>query len=174
MAHSDDPSHREGRYDRRELLRRAGAGAVSVGVAGSGFGQAFYGPLRFKGRWLKGDLSLITWAHFVPAFDVWFDKTWGPKWGEQNDVQVKIDHILLTLLPARAQAEIAAKSGHDIFFDLAPRAQYEDNVINHNEIVQEVQRKVGKIGGLAHRATYNPKTKKYFAFSDNYVPDPVV
>jgi hypothetical protein len=49
MASSDDPSHREGRYDRRELLRRAGAGAVTVGVAGSGFGQAFYGPLRFKG-----------------------------------------------------------------------------------------------------------------------------
>ena len=52
MASSDDPSHREGRYDRRELLRRAGAGAVAVGAAGSGFGQAFYGPLRFKGRWL--------------------------------------------------------------------------------------------------------------------------
>src|SRR3990170_2298473 len=26
---------------------------------------------------------------------------------------------------------------------------------------------------LAYRSTYNPKTKKYFAFSDNYVPDPV-
>ena len=69
---------------------------------------------------------------------------------------------------------MAAGSGHDIFFDLAPRAQYEDNVINHNEIVQEVQRKVGKIGRIARRSTYNPKTKKYFAFSDNYVPDPVV
>jgi multiple sugar transport system substrate-binding protein len=174
MASSDDPSHREGRYDRRELLRRAGTGAVSVGVAGSGFGQAFYGPLRFKGRWLKGDLSLITWAHFVPAFDVWLDGTWAPKWGQANDVQVKVDHINNTLLPARAQAEVAAGSGHDIFFDLAPRPQFEDNVINHAEIVQEVQRKVGKIGRIAHRSTYNPKTKKYFAFSDNYVPDPVV
>ena len=174
MAHSDDPSHREGRYDRRELLRKAGAGAVSVGVAGSGFGQAFYGPLRFKGRWLKGDLSLITWAHFVPAFDVWLDKTWAPEWGQKNDVQVKVDHILNTLLPARAQAEVAARNGHDIFFDLAPRPQFEDNVINHREIVQEVTRKVGKIGHIAQKATYNPKTKKYFAFSDNYVPDPVV
>src|SRR5213075_3576386 len=41
-------------------------------------------------------------------------------------------------------------------------------------IVQEVQRKVGKIGKIAHKATYNPKTKKYFAVSDNYVPDPVI
>jgi multiple sugar transport system substrate-binding protein len=169
MATTDDPSHREGRYDRRELLRKAGAGA-----AGLSFAPAFYGPLRFKGRWLKGDLSLITWVHFVPAFDEWFDKTWAVQWGQRNDVQVKIDHILNTLLLARAQAEAAAKSGHDIFFNLAPPAQLEDHVINHKEIVQEVQRKVGKIGRIAHKATYNPKTKKYFAFSDNYVPDPVV
>jgi multiple sugar transport system substrate-binding protein len=123
MASSDDPSRREGRYDRRELIRRAGAGAAAVGVAGSGFGQAFYGPLRFKGRWLKGDLSLITWVHFVPAFDTWFDGVWTKQWGEKNDVQVKVDHILNTLLLARAQAEAAAKSGHDIFFNLAPPAQ---------------------------------------------------
>ncbi len=174
MPDKDDPSRRKGRYDRRELLRRAGAGAVSVGVAGSGFGQAFYGPLRFKGRWLKGDLSIIQWIHFVPAYDDWFDNTWIKNWGEKNDVQVKVDHIVNGLLPARMAAESAAGSGHDLFFNLSPPAQFEDRVINHNEIVQEVTRKLGKIGVVAKGATYNPKTKKWFAFSDNYVPDPVV
>jgi multiple sugar transport system substrate-binding protein len=174
MADSDDPSRREGRYDRRELLRRAGAGAATVGVAGSGLGKAFYGPLRYKGRLLKGDLSIIQWAHFVPAYDVWFDKTWIVNWGEKNDVQVKVDHILNTLLPARMAAEAGSGSGHDLFFNLSPPAQFEDKVINHAEIIQEVTRKVGKIGRVAKRATYNPKTKKWFAFSDNYVPDPVV
>ena len=174
MADKDDPSRREGRYDRRELLRRAGAGAVSVGVAGSGLGQAFYGPLRFKGRWLKGDLTIIQWIHFVPAYDEWFDNTWIKKWGEKNDVQVKVDHILNTLLPARMAAEAAAGSGHDLFFNLAPQPQFEDKVLNHREIVEEVTRKVGKIGVVGKHATYNPKTKKWFAFSDNYVPDPVV
>jgi multiple sugar transport system substrate-binding protein len=174
MADTDDPSRREGRYDRRELLRRAGAGAVTIGVAGSGFGQAFYGPLRFKGRWLKGDLTIIQWAHFVPAYDTWFDGTWSKNWGQNNDVQVKVDHILNTLLPARMSAESAAGSGHDLFFNLSPPAQFEDKVINHNEIVQQVSHKVGKIGRVAKGATYNPKTKKWFAFSDNYVPDPVV
>ena len=38
--------------------------------------------------------------------------------------------------------------------------------------IQEIQRKVGAYGDLAKRSTYNPKTKKYFAFSDSYVPDP--
>ena len=174
MADTDDVAARRGRYDRRELLRRAGVGAVSAGVAGSGLGQAFYGPLRFKGRWLKGDLSIIQWAHFVPAYDVWFDKTWAVNWGQSNDVQVKVDHILNTLLPARMAAESAAGQGHDLFFNLSPPAQFEDKVINHAEIVQEVTRKVGKIGPVALGATYNTKTKKWFAFSDNYVPDPVV
>ena len=30
------------------------------------------------------------------------------------------------------------------------------------------------MGTLAKLSTYNPRTKKYFAISDNYVPDPVV
>ena len=174
MASSDDPSRREGRYDRRELIRRAGAAGITIGVAGSGFGQAFYGPLRFSGRWLKGDLSIIQWAHFVPAYDKWFTDVWSKNWGQKNDVQVSVDLILNTLLPARAAAEAAAGSGHDLFFNLSPQAQFEDQVINHNEIVQQVQNKVGKIGSLGKRATYNPKTKKWFAFADNYVPDPVV
>jgi multiple sugar transport system substrate-binding protein len=174
MAKSDEPSHREGRYDRRELMRRAGVGAASVGLAGSGFAKTFYGPLRFKGRDLKGDLTIIQWAHFVPAYDTWFDNVWIKQWGQKNDVQVKVDHILNTLLPARAAAEVAAKNGHDLFNFLSPPAQYEDQVINHNEIIQEVQRKVGKIGRLGLKSSYNPKTKKWFAFPDNYVPDPVV
>src|SRR5919204_6503149 len=129
MADKDDPSRREGRYDRRELLRRAGAGAVSVGVAGSGLGQAFYGPLRFKGRWLKGDLTIIQWIHFVPSYDEWFDNTWIKQWGEKNDVQVKVDHINNSQLDARAAAEVAAQSGHDLFHNLHPMAAYETQVI---------------------------------------------
>jgi multiple sugar transport system substrate-binding protein len=58
--------------------------------------------------------------------------------------------------------------------NLHPMAVYEDQVINHASIVHEVERKVGKYGALGKASTYNPKTKKYFAISDNYVPDPVV
>src|SRR5919201_2216827 len=133
MADSDDPSRREGRYDRRELLRRAGVGAVSAGIAGSGFGQAFYGPLRFKGRWLKGDLSIIQWIHFVPAYDDWFDNTWIKDWGQNNDVQVKVDHILNGLLPARMAAESAAGQGDEPFFQLLPPGPEEEKGINHKE-----------------------------------------
>jgi multiple sugar transport system substrate-binding protein len=171
---NDDPDQAGRRLTRRELLKKAGTGAAAVGVAGSGAPFAFAGPMRFKGRWLKGDLSIIQWVHFVPAYDVWFDNTWVKQWGQQNDVQVNVEHINNTLLDTRAAAEVAAQSGHDLFMNLHPMASYEDQVINHASIVHEVESKVGKYGALGQASTYNPKTKKYFAISDNYVPDPVI
>ncbi len=167
----------ERKVTRKELIKRAGVGAAALGVGGTaGAGKAFgfYGPLKYKGRWLKNDLSILQWVHFVPDYDKWLDGTWITSWGEKNDTEVKIDHINNTELPARAAAEVAAQSGHDLFMFLNPRADLEDQVINHAEIVQEVQRKVGKINQLARLSTYNPKTKKWHGFSDNYVPDPVI
>src|SRR4051794_13328885 len=162
------------RLSRRELLKSAGVGAAAVGVGGATAPFSFAGPMRFTNRHLKGDLTILQWVHFVPAYDAWFDTTWIKQWGQKNDVQVKVEHINNTLLGTRAAAEVAAQSGHDLFMNLHPMAAYEDQVINHAPIIQEIQRKVGKYGDLAKRATYNPKTKKYFAVSDNYVPDPVV
>jgi multiple sugar transport system substrate-binding protein len=74
---------------RRELLKRAGAGAAALGVAGATAPFSFAGPLKFKGRDLGGDLSLITWVHFVPSYDQWLDP-WAKAWGEKNDFQFNI------------------------------------------------------------------------------------
>jgi multiple sugar transport system substrate-binding protein len=164
----------EGKLSRRQLLKKAGIGAAAVGVSGASAPFSFAGPMRFKNRQLKGDLSIIQWVHFVPAYDDWFDNTWVKQWGEKNDVQVKVEHINNTLLDTRAAAEVAAQSGHDLFFNLHPMASYEDQVINHAPIIKAIEKKVGPYGDLGKRSTYNPKTKKYFAVSDNYVPDPVI
>ena len=40
-------------------------------------------------------------------------------------------------------------------------------------LYEECERKYGKPIDLAIKSTYNPKTKKYYGFSDSYVPDPV-
>jgi multiple sugar transport system substrate-binding protein len=162
-----------GRLSRRDFLKKSGAGAAAVGIAGAGAPFSFAGPLRYKGRWLSGNLTALTWVHFVPSYDQWLDP-WAKAWGERNDVQVTIEHINNGLLDTRAAAEVAAQQGHDLFFNLHPMSSYEDQVINHASIVQEVERKVGKYMPIAKASTYNPKTKKYFAVSDSYVPDPVV
>jgi multiple sugar transport system substrate-binding protein len=164
----------DGKLDRRELLKKAGIGAAAVGASGAAAPFSFAGPMKFKNRHLKGDLSIIQWVHFVPAYDDWFDNTWVKQWSQANDVQVKVEHINNTLLDTRAAAEVAAQSGHDLFFSLHPLASYEDQVINHASIIKEIEKKVGKYSDLAKASTYNPKTKKYFAVSDSYVPDPVI
>jgi multiple sugar transport system substrate-binding protein len=169
----DRSPREEDKLSRRELLKKAGVGAAAVAAAGAGAPYSFAGPLKYKGRWLSGSLSLITWVHFVPSYDQWLDP-WAQQWGQQNDVQVTLEHINNTLLDTRAAAEVAAQQGHDLFFNLHPMAAYEDQVINHASIVQEVQRKRGAYMPIAKASTYNPKTKKYFAVSDSYVPDPVV
>ena len=162
------------KISRRDLLKKGAAGAAAVGVSGAAAPFSFAGPMKYKNRHLKGNLSIIQWVHFVPAYDDWFDNTWVKQWGEKNDVQVTVEHINNTLLDTRAAAEVAAQQGHDLFMNLHPMAAYEDQVINHASVVKAIEKKVGPYGQLGKLSTYNPKTKKYFAVSDNYVPDPVI
>ena len=168
MSDSDDV------LSRRELIKKAGLGAAALGTAGAAAPFSFAGPLRHTKRDLKGSLSIIQWVHFVPAYDDWFDNTWVKQWGEKNDVQVNVEHINNTLLDTRAASEVAAQSGHDLFMNLHPMSFYESQVIDHAPVIQEIAKKVGPYGDLAQASTFNPKTKRYFAVSDNYVPDPVI
>ena len=134
----------------------------TIGVAGSGASKAFAfaGPHKHTGRWLSGNLTILQWVHFVPDYDTWFDKTWIKQWGEKNDVNVTVDHIANTQLDARAASEVAAQSGHDIFQFLAPPAIYEDQVINHKDIVAQVEKKVGKMGTLAQAVDLQPEDEE--------------
>jgi multiple sugar transport system substrate-binding protein len=163
----------EDELSREELLRRAGAGAIVLVYGGVGAKSAVAGAPRYRKKELKNTLRILQWSHFVPAFDVWFDKTYTKVWGRKNDTDVIVDHISQAELPARVAAEAAARRGHDLVATLAPLPQYEDQVINHKEIVQEVAKKLGKMADVCHRSTYNPRTKRYFGFPDNYAPDPV-
>lgn len=165
-------ARREG-LTRSELLRRAGAGGVALVVGGSFVPASFAGPLRYAGRAAKGSLSVVQWEHVVPAYDTWLD-AWAARWGERNDVAVEIDRVPYTRLPSLAAAEAKAGRGHDVFGFLSPPAAYEDDVIDHADVVAEVERAVGPYGRLGKRSTYNPRTKAYFGVSDGYVPSPTL
>jgi multiple sugar transport system substrate-binding protein len=177
---ADDESTRAGaeegaeqRSSRREVLRRAATGAVVFTYGGAAAKTAVAGVPKYRHKELAGTLRIAQWSHFVPAYDKWFDNVYVKRWGQANDTEVIVDHINQADIPARAAAEVAAQSGHDLFWFLAPPAQYEDQVVNHADIVQEVTKKRGKMADVVYRSTYNPRTKKYFAFSDTYAPDPV-
>ncbi|MFB3917736.1 MAG: ABC transporter substrate-binding protein [Terriglobales bacterium] len=151
---------------RRDFLKITGAGAVAAGVGG----PYFLFPERSAAQ--QKTVKIIQWSHFIPGYDKWFDNTFCVQWGQKNNTKVIVDHISLNDLQARGAAEVSAKKGHDLFMFLSPPAAYEKQTIDHSEIYQECERKHGKKVGLAHKSTYNPKTKRYFAFSDSYVPDP--
>jgi multiple sugar transport system substrate-binding protein len=168
----DDRERREW-LSRRELLRRAGLGTAIVLYSGAAPKTSVAAAPRFRHRELAKTLKIIQWRHFVPAYDTWFDNTYIKGWGQRNDTEVLVDHINLTDLPARAASEVAAQSGHDLFQHLSPPAAFEDQVLNLKDIVTDVTKKLGPMKGVSRRSAYNPKTKKWFGWPDNYVPDPV-
>ncbi|HEY7380119.1 MAG TPA: ABC transporter substrate-binding protein [Gaiella sp.] len=170
-----EPAALGSQLTRGDLLKRAGAAAFTVGMFGALPEKALgvYGPLRFKHKQLSGELRILQWAHFVPSYDQWLDNTYVKQWGEQNDVEVKVDHINNALLFSTASSEVAAQSGHDLFQFISPPSSFQKQVVPVNDIVQEVARKAGPMSRVGRRSTYNPKTKQFFGFPDNYAPDPV-
>src|SRR5579864_2063813 len=150
---------------RREFVKLAGTGALAAGI-----GPAFLFPERAAAQ--QKTLKILQWSHFVPAWATWFNNTYTKQWGQKNNTNVIVDNINLVDPPATAASEAQAQKGHDLFMLLSPPAAYESQTIDMTHVYQEVEKKHGKKIDLAHKSTYNPKTKRYFAFSDSYVPDP--
>jgi multiple sugar transport system substrate-binding protein len=149
---------------RRKFIRAVGAAGLAASV----------GPFIIPrpARAAK-TLKILQWSHFVPAYDKWFDGQYTKEWGKKNDTEVIVDHVGVAAINSRAAAEVGAQQGHDLFMFLWPAPAYEEQVIDHREIYEEVSRKHGKPIDLAVKSTFNPKTKKYYGFSDSFVPDPV-
>ncbi len=153
------------RTTRRQFIRTSSrVAAASIGT--------FMIP-RFAQSSKKNRLRILQWNHFVPEFDRWFKDVYIKNWSEENDTEVIIDNVGMTSLNSRANAQVSAGKGHDLFMFLRPPPMYEDFVIDHRDIYEECQQRYGKPSEIALKSTYNPKSKKYYGFSDSYVPDPV-
>jgi multiple sugar transport system substrate-binding protein len=151
---------------RRQSLVRgatlAAAGAMATAA----------GPTVFARRTsAAGPLKILQWSHFVPAYDTWFDP-WAKKWGAGKGIEVTVDHVSFADVVPRATAEVAAQSGHDIHMFLGLASAFEEHVIDLGDVVRALEKKHGAQVDLARRSTYNPFTKKQFALSDMWVPDP--
>jgi multiple sugar transport system substrate-binding protein len=160
---------------RRDLLKRGTAAAFAISMFGGLTDRAFgfYGPLKYAHKQLAGELRIMQWAHFVPAYDQWLDNTYVKRWGEANDVEVKVDHINNALLYSTGASQVAAQSGHDLFWFISPPSTFQKQAIPVTDIVQEVSRKLGPMSRVARKSTYNPRTKQFYGFPDDYAPDPV-
>src|SRR5437870_9903016 len=154
-----------GKISRRKFVKLSGGA-----VAAAGMTSAFLFPTRALAQ--QKTLKIAQWSHFVPGYDKWFDLTFTKQWGAKHNTNVIVDHVAATEVNARGAAEASAGKGHDLFMFISPPAAYEKHVIDHREIYEEVQKKHGRAVDLAVKSTLNPKSRKFFAFSDSYVPDP--
>lgn len=150
---------------RREFVKAAGIGVIAAGA----------GPTIFIPRQARGaskELKILVWSHFVPRFDKEFYDPFAKKWGETHGVNVTVDHIGLAELPSRTAAEVAAGQGHDLIEWIAPPSQFEPSVLDLSDLVKEAEKKFGQQHPLCRRSSYNPNSKKFYAFIPGWTIDP--
>jgi ABC-type glycerol-3-phosphate transport system substrate-binding protein len=120
---------------------------------------------------LDGSLKILLWSHFVPRHDKWFDP-FARDWGKKVGVDVTVDHIEVTTIPARIEAEISARSGHDLIQFIGPLPQFEPSVVDLRDVTEESEKRFGKQIELCKKSSLNPTTGKYYACAPGWVPDP--
>lgn len=153
---------RERHIKRSAFLKFAGATAGTAAVA-------FSAPAVVRAQ--PKSLRIMTWSHFVPAYDKWFDP-FVTKWGESKGIQASVDHISFADIVPKANGEVAAGQGHDLYFFLSPPSAFEPHALDLADITKEAERRYGPMVPLVRKSTYNPHTRKVYGFSDNWVVDP--
>jgi ABC-type glycerol-3-phosphate transport system substrate-binding protein len=167
------------RMKRRTFLQGAAASAIVLAGCGGenepaqpkATGKAPGVEFSEPSAKLSGDLKILMWSHFVPKHDKWFDP-FAKDWGKKVGVNVTVDHIDNTQIPARIEAEIAAGSGHDIIQYIGPLPQFEPSMIDLADLTKEAEKRFGKQIDLCRKCSYNPTTNKFFAYSPSWAPDP--
>jgi multiple sugar transport system substrate-binding protein len=153
-------------HTRRQFIIK-GTKLVAAGAAATASGPTVFSRQADA----AGQLKILQWSHFVPAYDKWFDP-WAKAWGSAKGIEVTVDHVSFADVVPRATAEVAAQSGHDVHMFLGLASAFEEHVIDLNDVAAAIEKKYGKPVDLARQSTYNPFTKKQFALSDMWVPDP--
>src|SRR5512143_445419 len=150
---------------RREFVKAAAVSTIAMGVAPSIL-------LPRQSSAAAKELKILVWSHFVPRFDKeWYDN-YAKKWGEKNGINVTVDHIGLAEIPSRTAAEISASAGHDLIEWVTPPLQCQPSVLDLGDVVKEAEKRFGKQHPLCRRSSYNPNTKKFYAFIPGWTIDP--
>jgi len=163
------------RTNRRSVLKGAGAGSLAA-LAYPVFarsGRAATLKQTPPTRNIQGtSLRILQWSHFVATYDEWFDQ-FVTEWGEENDVDAKVDHITTAEVPTTFAAEVGAGQGHDLVEHIASLPQFEKSVLDMTDLVEEANRRTGvEQLEMARNNSFNPTTGKYYGFCHGYAPDP--
>jgi multiple sugar transport system substrate-binding protein len=153
---------------RRDFLKTMGVAAGAAGLA-----PAVSAPFVSTALAETKTLKILQWSHFIPEYDKWIDG-FAKDWGRKNGVTVTVDHIPHLELPARAAAEVSAGSGHDIFgFNGSGGPHlYAKHLHDMTPLVEEIQKKHGKVLPIGKQIAWNEETKTWVAFPDYFIDFP--
>jgi multiple sugar transport system substrate-binding protein len=162
-------------FTRRDFIKAMGSTAL---IAGAGRGIAGCGPSAPADAGIRDaggprELRILQWDNFVPEFDTWFDP-FAQSWGEQNNVDVTVDHAPVTMLPGMLQAQIDAGEGHDLIELINAPSDFEPFVHDLTDLHDEVRSVHGEQIPLCRDSNFNPVTNTYFGFCHAWLPDPGV
>lgn len=164
-APNEVPIHEQ--VSRRDFLRTAGVGVVGASLVT--MLAARQAPAQLKGT----SLRMLLWSHFVPAYDAWFDD-FAKKWGEQNGVRVRVDHIPHLELPARYAAEFAGGAGHDLIYFVGQilTGQYYRHLVDLSDIAEGLGKKYG--GWMESSKSAAQVKGVWYGVPDFYIAIPVL
>ena len=157
-----------GRVTRRRFLRDTGLTLAAAGAA-----PVLSAPFVSTAMAASKTMSIVQWSHFVPEYDTWFDN-FAKEWGSKNGMSVTVDHIPVQHIPARAAAEASAGSGHDLFgYNGSGGAHlYRKFFMNVADLVNETEKKYGKVTTLGKQLCYNQDDGSWSGFPDFYINYP--
>jgi multiple sugar transport system substrate-binding protein len=163
---------------RRDFLRLAAGGATLLTGAGCRSRRGTHsgdegGEPTSAGAAGPRTLRIAQWNHYVAGYDEWWDQDYTRAWGDRNGIEVVVDHFDINQAVAHAEAEVASQRGHDLFHLVSPPAEFEDHVIDHRDVIEEIEAKVGKMRPFVERSIFNPTSRKYLGCSDTWWPNPV-
>jgi multiple sugar transport system substrate-binding protein len=152
---------------RRRFLEIGGAGVAAASLLT--MLDARQAPAQIKGT----NLRMLLWSHYVPAYDVWFDK-FTKEWGDKTGVKVRVDHMPHLELPARYAAEFAAGSGHDLIYFVGQilTGQYYRNLVDLSDIADGLGKKYG--GWLETSKSAAQVNGVWYAVPDFFISIPVL
>jgi len=153
---------------RRVFLKRTGTAAGALGLV-----PAVSAPFVSRALADTKTLKIVQWSHFVPAYDTWFD-AFVKDWGRKNGINASVDHIPHLEIPARAAAEVSAQAGHDIFgFNGSGGPHlFSKNTVDMTSLIEELEKKHGKVGKIGEQIAWDAKSKKWVAFPDFFIDFP--
>ena len=99
---------------------------------------------------------------FVTGYNQWLS-AYAKTWGEKNDIQVIVEQATWDAVIKRQEVEATEQEGHDLMYFFTPPFNYQNQLIDHQDIYMECERRYGKAHDFVTKSAYDRKTQKLTA-----------